>query len=72
MTFQVFLWDDLHDRYLISDLLGINLPYGFDTTTDSTSVTTWSRLGRVERDDVQREFDRASNRHTLRHAFTVP
>ena len=71
LTFQVFLWDDLHDRYLISDLVGITLPYGFGTTTDPNSVTTWSRMGRAERDDVQREFDRASNRHTLQHTFTV-
>ena len=72
LTFEVFLWDDLHDRYLISDLVGILVPYGFDTTTDPNSVTTWSGLGRAERDDVQREFDPASNRHTLRHTFRVP
>jgi len=34
LIFQVFLWDDLHDRYLISDLVGITLSNGLDTTTD--------------------------------------
>ena len=29
----VFIWDDFHDRYLISNLVGISLPNGFDTTT---------------------------------------
>jgi len=68
---EVFIWDDFHDRYLISDLVGISLPYGFDTTTNLEDRTTWTRLGRGERDDVQREFDPASRRHALRHRFTL-
>ena len=69
---EVFIWDDFHDRYLISDLVGISVPNGFDTTTATTSRTTWTRLGREDRDDIQREFDPADNRHNLRHRFTVP
>jgi hypothetical protein len=69
---EVFIWDDFHDRYLISDLIGVSLPYGFDTTTDESSFTTWTRLGRHDRDDIQREFDPASGRHALRHRFRVP
>jgi len=72
VSVQVFIWDDFHDRYVISDLVGINVPNGFDTTTDPNAVTTWTRLGRDDRDDIQREFDRASGRHTLRHNFNVP
>lgn len=68
---EVFVWDDFHDRFLISDLVGILLPNGFDTTTDPNSVTRWTRLGRGDRDDVQREFDPASRRHALRHRFAV-
>jgi len=71
LSFEVFLWDDFHDRYLISDLIGILVPHGFDTTPAPDARTTWSRLGRPERDDVQREFDRASSRHVLKHRFTV-
>ena len=72
LTFEVYLWDDFHDRYLISALVGISVPYGFDTTTDPNATTTWARLGRADRDNVQREFDRASSHHTLRHRFNVP
>jgi len=72
LTAEVFIWDDFHDRYIISNLIGISAPNGFDTTTNPTNVSTWTRLGRNERDDVQREFDPASNRHTLRHNFRVP
>ncbi len=72
LSVEVFVWDDFHDRYLISDLIGISIPYGFDTTTDPTDITTWTRLGRQERDDIQKEFHPASNRHALRHQFRVP
>ena len=69
-SFEVFLWDDIHDRYLISDLIGISLPFGFATTRALNAVTTWTRLGRADRDSVQREFDPA---HRLpRHRFKVP
>jgi hypothetical protein len=68
---QVFIWDDFHDRYLISDLIGISLPNGFDTTRDPTSLTRWSRLGRRDRDDVQREFDPSSGRHALQRWFAI-
>lgn len=68
---EVFIWDDLHDRHVISDLVGILMGNGFDTTADSTTVTTWTRLGRAERDDIQREFDPASGRHELKHRFLI-
>ena len=68
---EIFIWDDFHDRYLISNLIGISLPNGFDTTPAPNVVTRWARLGREDRDDVQREFDPSSRRHTLRHRFTI-
>ena len=72
LSAHVFIWDEFHDRYLISDLIGISLPNGFDTTSRRDDITTWTRLGRTERDDVQREFDEASRRHHLHHRFTIP
>lgn len=68
---EVFVWDNFHDRYLISDLVGISLPNGLDTTNDPRSVTRWTRLGRNDRDDIQREFDHASGRHELQHRFVI-
>ena len=67
----VFVWDDFHDRYLITNLMGISLPNGFDTTRDPKSVTTWTRLGRNEQDDIQREFEEVSRRHALRGRFAI-
>jgi hypothetical protein len=68
---EVFLWDELHDRYLISNVVGISLPYGFDTSRRQGDVTTWGRLSRVDRDDVMREFDSASHRHKLQGRFRI-
>ena len=67
---EVFIWDDFHDRYLISNLGGIQVPYGFGTSTAPT-LTTWSRLGRSDRDDVQLEFARESDQHKLHFDFTI-
>ena len=72
LSAEVFIWDDFHDRYLISNLVGISLPNGFDTTTASGNITRWTRLGRNDRDDVRREFNVASRRHQLLNRFKVP
>ena len=69
---EVFIWDDFHDRYLISNLGGIQMSNGFDTSSKPDDLTTWSRLGRSARDDVQREFARESNKHKLLFNFTIP
>lgn len=70
LTVDVFLWPDFHDRYLISDIIGINVPNGFDTTTSPKAVTTWTRLKREDRDYWQREFDPAKNAPS--HRFQLP
>ena len=67
----VFLWEKMHDRYLISDLVGINVPYGFDIATDPAETSIWFRLGLVERDNQQREFDRACGVHRLVNSFDI-
>lgn len=69
---EVFVWDDFHDRYLISNLIGILLPNGFDTTTNPNAITTWARLRRKDRDDIQLEFEPNSMRHHLYKRFFIP
>lgn len=71
-SIDVFIWDDFHDRYLISNLVGISLPNGFDTSRATANMTTWTRLGRSDRDHVQREFHPATNTHKLRDKFRIP
>jgi hypothetical protein len=72
LRIEIFIWDDHHDRYLITDLIGIEMANGYDTTKNLNDITTWCRISRKDRDDIQREFDPACNRHKLRHRFTVP
>jgi hypothetical protein len=67
---EVFVWDDFHDRYLISNLIGILMPNGFDTEA-TQAVTRWARLDRDHRDSVQREFDQPPQRHRLHHRFDI-
>ena len=58
---EVFIWSDFHDRFMISDVIGINASAGFDVTNRPNDFATWSRLGRRDKDDVQRRFDPAAN-----------
>jgi len=68
----VHVWDDFHDRYLLSDLIGIVLSNGFDESPNGQAKTTWSRLSRSDLEDVFKEFSRSSGRHELRYEFSVP
>jgi hypothetical protein len=55
LKIKVFIWDEFHDRYLISNLMGISVPYGFDTTK-KREATRWSMLSPQDSDDVRQEF----------------
>lgn len=68
---EIFLWDEMHDRYLISNILGIDIPHGFDTSGRKEDITTWSRLSKDASDDIRREYDANSVRHKLQHRFIV-
>lgn len=68
---EVFLWHEFHDRYLITNIIGINLPYGFDTTTRPKAKTTWCRLGIADIGEVEKEFDPSLNRDKLKHRFFI-
>jgi len=70
-SFTVYIWDDFHDRYLISNLLGIAMQNGFDVDHGSAGDTTWSRMDRDRADSIQRDFDRATPRHSLIKAFSI-
>jgi len=55
LSVKVFIWDEFHDRYLISNLMGISVPYGFDTTK-KVEATRWSMLSPQDANDVREEF----------------
>ena len=69
---EVFVWRSFHDRYLISNLVGISLPNSFDVSRAAPGdSTTWARLGRDTRDEIQREFDPAARPDKLVDRFEV-
>ncbi|WP_338680443.1 hypothetical protein OPV09_02655 [Janthinobacterium sp. TB1-E2] len=55
LSISVFVWDEFHDRYLVSNLMGISVPYGFDTTSKD-EATRWSMLSTQDANDVREEF----------------
>lgn len=68
---DVFFWDDFHDRYLIADVIGISVPAGFDVTGKSNDLSTWGRLGREDKDKIQRIFDPATRKPKWRFSIGV-
>lgn len=67
LTMEVFLWDDFHERYLITDIIGVSVPAGFDITGKSDDWSTWGRLGREDKDTIQRLFDPAARPGSLKN-----
>jgi hypothetical protein len=68
---EVFIWNDEHDRHVISNLIGLHLGNGLDTTSNPVAKVTWTRMSRLDRDKVQRDFDPAVNGNKLEHRFLV-
>jgi hypothetical protein len=72
LTAEVFFWDDFHERYLIADIVGVSAPAGFDVTGRANDWSTWGRLGRDDKDKIQRLFDPASRADKLKWRFVIP
>ena len=75
LTVKIFVWDDFHDRYLISNLVGIQMSNGFDTSTGPLK-TIWSRIGRTDREAIELDFDAsiqdAKKYPKCQFNFTIP
>jgi len=68
---DVFLWDDFHDRFFLTNLIGLSWSNGFDTTIDPSATVTVTKLSRLDLDDVQKEFAENSTRHRLNLKFRI-
>jgi hypothetical protein len=71
LSAEVFLWQDFHDRYLITDVLGVTVGAGFDVSRAPNDETTWARLGTSDREKFQRRFDPASRSSDLKGRFAI-
>ncbi|MEI8102816.1 MAG: hypothetical protein WCG61_04730 [Chlorobium sp.] len=65
---KVFLWDKMHDRYLITNLMGVSVPNGFDI---GGLPTIWSTISRKSSDVLQREFDPNGRQHKMEGSFRI-
>jgi hypothetical protein len=69
---EVFIWEDFHDRFLITDLLGLSVPYGFDIDTGREErPTRWTKLSREDSDGVLREFEEKNPLHGFKFKFVL-
>lgn len=71
LSAEIYFWDNFHDRYLITDVIGVTVGAGFDVTTTPDDTTTWARLGAQDRDDLQRKYDPASRGTSLKSRFQI-
>ncbi len=70
LSAEVFLWQDFHARYLITDLIGLVAEAGFDVT-GAHEMTTWARLGQIHRDHIQRQFAPETRPDDLKFRFGI-
>jgi hypothetical protein len=68
LRIEIFVWNEFHDRFLISNLMGISIPYGFDTSAKADE-TRWTMLTPEDADDVRIEFS-AGDPRKRRRLFT--
>ena len=71
LSIEVVIWGNFHDRYLLTDFIGIGLGKGFDT--DNT-ITSWSRTGRGRLDTLFKYYnpDSDDGPYALVHRFKIP
>ncbi len=67
----VFVWSDDHDRHILTDIGGLVLGNGLDTSNAPDASVTWSRIDRNTQDEIARRHDPAVNAKALRCSFTI-
>lgn len=71
LAIDVYLWEDFHDRFFLTNLLGLSWSNGFDTTTDSSATVTVTKISRLDLYEVQEEFSLNSTKHRREHKFRL-
>ena len=54
---EIRIWDEFHNRYFLSEILGLHVGKGFIASRNPRAIDAWSRLSRDDRVKVDREFD---------------
>lgn len=75
LSIEVIIWGDLHERYLLTDIIGIRLGNGFDTDKkNKNAITSWSRTGRKRLSALYTKHnpDLTTGPYALVHRFKIP
>ena len=68
---EVFVWNDDHNRYLLTDLGDFQLGNGLDVSRSVGAMDTWSRIDRITADDISRRHDPGAMASNLQHRFVI-
>lgn len=58
---KIFIWGKFHNRYLLSDLVSLQVGGGFHTSKDVSAVDHWTRLSREDSIDLDGKFSENSS-----------
>lgn len=70
LTVEVFVWEYFHDRFIISNIVAINLSSGLDVVRNANVL--WNRLPNSMLDGIQRDFAANSAKYDLKYQFKLP
>lgn len=68
---EVYIWPDVHDRFLVTDIISISVPNGFDIALRPQGPTRWSRLMQVDQERLQKEYDMNCRVHGSAGCFVI-
>jgi hypothetical protein len=71
VTATVYVWPNDHNRYLITDLGCFQFGNSLDTSEDTSTHDTWSRIERGDADKIARLHDPAVNGSMMRFRFEI-
>ncbi len=71
ITCEVYIWPDVHDRFLVTDIISINLPNGFDIAKRAHAPTRWTRLTQQDQERLQKEYDPSCRMHGSAGCFVI-
>lgn len=69
--YRVYLWENqfdtgkFHDRYILTDQIGISVPWGVDCYERTHDSTKWNVLDEVDRELCWADFDQTSEKFEL-------
>jgi hypothetical protein len=69
---EVFIWDDYHDRYLLSDVIGLSVSNGFDVDGAPNARMVFTRLSEKDNRSTLEEYHpEQTTLRSIQHRFVL-